>query len=319
MLVTVLAALISLSPTGATAPPPQSEAEPSVELRVGGRDLLRRGDVVSVRFRSVTDGYVTVFRVDTDGRFQVLFPQQPGDEHFVRAGRPYTIGERGSFVVDDYPGVGYLFAVVTLDRVDWGAWELNGRWNAAAVGGGRRMRGDPYVALTELIEHMMPRGYSAFAFDIVPYLVDPTARVYNPYRDWCGTFLVSYDGPTPVIYDPTTYVISPITSYILPGYSAAGVPLTSLRAAAPGRGSERAVGRRGTPQANGRRGAPHPSAVRGTHATGRSRPAATAPAMAETLARVLADEGGKAKRGTARARPARRPRTGRRYTVHGLF
>jgi len=316
MLVTVLAALASFGPAGGPPPlwSPQSDAEPAVELRVGGRDLLRRGDVVSVRFRSATDGYVTVFRVDTDGRFKVLFPGQPGDEHFVRAGRPHTIGERGTFVVDDYPGVGYLFAVVTLDRVDWGAWELDGRWNVAAVGGGRRMRGDPYVALTELIEHMMPRGYTAFAYDVVPYLVDPTARVYNPYRDWCGTFLVNYDGPTPVIFDPTTYVISPITSYILPGYAVAGVPLTSTHAVWL---------RSGSSQATTRRGAPRSGAVRGTHPSGRRQPAtARAPAMAETLARVLAEERGKAKRGTARARPGRRPSasgTGRRYAVHGLF
>ena len=60
--------------------------------------------------------HVTVFRVDTDGRMRVLFPREPWGD--TLSGTDAELRDRGargggSFMVDDYPGVGYLLAVAS--------------------------------------------------------------------------------------------------------------------------------------------------------------------------------------------------------------
>ncbi len=177
---------------GRTAPEPEY---PHVELWVTERDFLGRGDLVRVRFRSASDAYVTVFRIDTDGRIHVLFPADPEADNLARG------GEHGdaAFVVDDYPGTGYLFALASLDPLDYSAYVDDKGWDFRAVSHNGRIRGDPYVALTDLVQHIVPEDYAAWAYDIVPYLVekryDPYAT-WDPYRHWCGTFRQpTYDDP----------------------------------------------------------------------------------------------------------------------------
>ena len=79
-------------------------------------DPYERGQGARVYLSADRASHVAVFRVDTDGRVSVLFPREPWGDTYVREPRRFEVtGGRGgrSFVVDDYPGVGYLFAIAS--------------------------------------------------------------------------------------------------------------------------------------------------------------------------------------------------------------
>jgi hypothetical protein len=175
-------------------------------------DPYRRGDGARVYLRAERAGYIAVFRVDTDGRIRTLFPGDPWGETYVRRARQFevTTGRGGrSFVVDDYPGVGYLFAVASTHPFDFGDIARGDYWDYRMIEGGR-IRGDPYVALADLAAHIAPEGQ--YDYDISPYYVErrydyPRFVCYDchayakydewdPYRQGCARFrVVIYDDP----------------------------------------------------------------------------------------------------------------------------
>src|SRR5690242_9863821 len=61
---------------------------PHIELNVSD-DIYHQGDAVHISFKSDADAYVTIFRVDTDGRVRLLFPQDPWEDNFARGDRRY--------------------------------------------------------------------------------------------------------------------------------------------------------------------------------------------------------------------------------------
>lgn len=189
-------------------------ARPRIEVWSNhGDGVYTRGQGVRVYFRADQDAFVTLFRVDSDGRVRVLFPRDPWEDNFVRGGQEFEVqgNGRNAFYVDDYAGVGYLFAVAAADPFDYSAIESGNHWDYRTIADGR-VRGDPYVALTELAERIVPEGYSDWDYDIVPYYVerhydyprflcyDCHAYVSYPYWDpyWrsCVRFrIVMYDDP----------------------------------------------------------------------------------------------------------------------------
>ena len=64
---------------------------PGIRIWTSGSDLHRRGDRIRLFYRTERDAYVTIFRVDTDGRVQVLFPRNPDDENYGSAGATYSV------------------------------------------------------------------------------------------------------------------------------------------------------------------------------------------------------------------------------------
>jgi hypothetical protein len=188
---------------------------PRIEVWTNHGDAVyTRAQGVRVYFRADQDGYVTLFRVDTDGRVRVLFPRDPWEDNFVRGGREYEAlgsSSRDAFYVDDYPGVGYLFAVVAADPFDYAAIESGNHWDYRTIADGR-VRGDPYVALTDLAERIVPENYADWDYDISPYYVDQhydyprflcyDCHAYASYTYWdpywrsCVRFrIVVYDDP----------------------------------------------------------------------------------------------------------------------------
>src|SRR2546430_15296501 len=157
--------------------------------------VYTRGEQVRLFFRLDQDAYITIFRVDTDGRVRVLFPRDPWEDNFARAGRDLEIDGRqlgsDAFTIDAYPGVGYLFAVASADAFVYDQIESGDHWDYRVIADGR-VRGDPYVAMTDLAQRIVPEGYADWDYDVVSYNVGQ-----------------HYDYPRFLCYDCHTYVSYP--------------------------------------------------------------------------------------------------------------
>ncbi len=203
---------------------------PGVRIWTNHGEVYQHAERVQVFFRTEHDAYVTVLRVDTDGRVRVLFPLQPGDPNLARGGETYTVpgvDDHDAFLVDDAPGVGYVYAVASQDPFDYGAFAANDQWSFqtdANLSDGR-IHGDPAASLQELVQHIMPDGYANYDTHLLPYDVEqqydyPRFLCYDchaytpyaywdPYSVWCPQFsLAVYFNPFyfyPSYWYPTRY------------------------------------------------------------------------------------------------------------------
>lgn len=262
---------LALLPGPGRAQEADAEAFHWIALQIPKRDVYHRRDPIPVAYRADRDGYVMVMRVDTDGRIRMLYPSDPEGDNFVRGGEdhrvpnPYGYEVEHAFAVDDYPGVGYVFAVLSRDPFDFSPHVRNGHWDYRTMGVDGRVTGDPYVALTEIAEDMLPHG--SFGFDLVPYYVEAQFEyprfvcydchaytaypVWDPYRHWCGTFkLVIYDQPGwyPATVYPTAAVV-PGGGVVHPQFIIEGRTATEPHVVHAAR-----TGQRGTPPEGGVRG-----------------------------------------------------------------
>ncbi len=204
--------LASLESDYRTSHQPRAETQGRVVVWDDRDDPYRQGDVARVYLRAEQPAHVAVFRVDTDGRIRVLFPREPWGDTWVRDAREREIGagQSGrSFVVDDDPGISYLFAVASPRPVEFGEIARGDHWDYRAVEGGR-ISGDPYVALADLAARIA--SGDDYDYDVNPYYVDrryeyPRFACYDchayakyddwdPYRQACARFrVVIYDDP----------------------------------------------------------------------------------------------------------------------------
>jgi hypothetical protein len=238
---TILLAALASATAGAQAR--SDDGAPRIALGIPDRAVFNRSAPVPVRFRTEEAGYVAIFRIDTDGRFRVLYPAGPADDNFVEAGyeyrvpNPYGYAVDYTFAIDDYPGIGYVFAVLSHDPFDFAPYTLNGHWEFRTVGNSGRITGDPYVAVSEILDYILPPGYTDYGFDVVPYYVEARYEyqrfvcydchayveypVWDPYRYWCATFqVVIYDYPPwyPGSLYPGTQVVLPVGARVQPQY-----------------------------------------------------------------------------------------------------
>ena len=149
----------------------QGNDGPQVEVWTDHDNVYQRGERVRVHFRASESGYVTIFRIDTDGRVRVLYPIDPWDDNYARRDREYevrTYGDKYAFTVDDYPGEGYVFAVISRDPFSYGSLVRGDHWDYRQIAEGGRVTGDPYVALTDLVDRIVPPNYSEYGYDVQP-------------------------------------------------------------------------------------------------------------------------------------------------------
>jgi hypothetical protein len=223
---TVIAASLALAalplmaagrPASAATASRAAAAPPGIRIWTSHGDTYRRGELARVYFRTESDAYVTIFRVDTDGRVRILFPRDPYDPNLAHGGETYTVGnvdDQDAFMVDDYPGVGYVFAVASQDPFIYDAFTASEHWSLQQVGGlaDGRIHGDPYGSLQELAQHIMPDGYADYDTHLLPYYVEQRYQYprflcydchsyvpfayWNPYSHFCSRFSLF------VYYDP---------------------------------------------------------------------------------------------------------------------
>ncbi len=211
-----------------------SDASPLVMLSTSD-EVARRGDRFRVWFGTAQNAYVAVFRVDTDGRVRMLFPERPWHNNYVQAGRMVEVKHRGcdqtncAFVVDDYRGQGYIFAIANTSQFDFDAYANGDYWNYNAFAHRGRVTGDPFLALSKLIERIVPESEDGtLSYDVSEYHVEqryeyPRFLCYdchsfvrlpswNPYQQECLRFrIIRYDSPAYLPasdYAPTRVVFS---------------------------------------------------------------------------------------------------------------
>jgi hypothetical protein len=228
-LIAVSALTGSLSGTDSRFPIPDSRFSrgPGVRVWTNSGDVVRRNERVRVYYRVERDAFVTVLRVDTDGRVQVLFPRHPEDNTWAEAGHNYSVSnwDRGTaFVVDDFNGVGYIFAIASEAPFEYRPIHDGDRWHFTAMSDGR-IHGDPRASLEEMMIGLLPPDFYDFDTHITPYYVErrydyprfvcydchayvPFAT-WNPYHSWCRSYtLVVWNDPWyyyPSYWYPTRY------------------------------------------------------------------------------------------------------------------
>ncbi len=215
----------------------QSNAAGRVSVWTDRENPYRHGQRARIYFRTDEPGYVTVLRVDTDGRLRTLFPIQPWGRAKVRGGQTHELSDtrngRG-FTIDDDPGIGYLFALSSPLPFQYEDITRGDYWDFRVIDDGR-IQGDPYVALTDLATRIAPRG--DYQYDITPYYVERhyqyprfvcyDCHSYASYDEWdpystsCARFrVVIYDDPAYYPYRDNTgrNVVIPSPRRLAPKY-----------------------------------------------------------------------------------------------------
>jgi hypothetical protein len=198
---------------------PRRQAAARISVWADREQPYRRGDEAMISFRSDASGHVTIMRVDTDGRIRVLFPREPWRRTFVRGGQILEVADNSqgsSFRIDDAPGIGYLLAVTSPLPFEYDEVTRGDYWDFRVIEQGR-IRGDPYVALTDLSRRITANGN--FGYDIAPYYVErryayprfvcnechsyARPEQWDPYAQSCVRYrVVIYDDPA---YYPYRY------------------------------------------------------------------------------------------------------------------
>jgi hypothetical protein len=187
---------------------------PRINVWLNRDDTYGRGDDARVYFKSDRDAYVTVIRIDTDGRMRVLFPIDPWEDNWARGGRTFEVLGRDrdeAFRVDDYPGVGYIFAIASSDPFNYDDIVRGDHWDYRTISDGR-VRGDPYVAVSDMADRIAREG--EYDYDVSEYYVErhydyprfvcydchtyASWRYWDPYSSYCSRFRI-------VIYDDWYY------------------------------------------------------------------------------------------------------------------
>lgn len=110
-------------PTGTWA-----EEAPRVRLYIAGSQGVAIGAPVSVRFEVDDNAYVTVVRVDDNGRMTILFPYSRNQRALVRGNTSHEVrnprlGRQASFLATDRMGGGYVFALASYAPLDFSTFE----------------------------------------------------------------------------------------------------------------------------------------------------------------------------------------------------
>ncbi len=207
----LLAGLL-VSPVSVSA----QELTARVWLDQGDEPVLERGNGVRVYYRSSEDSYVAIFRMDTNGSVQLLYPRAPDEPHHIRGERDYRLifPRSSDWRVDDDPGVGYHFIVASPWPLDFSAFRYSpyaGGWDLSAVA--QTVYSDPYVAMDDFVVALIPGWeYDPYALDFSTYNVGAeydyprflcydchgfrSYETWNPYLYSCSTFqVVIYDDP----------------------------------------------------------------------------------------------------------------------------
>src|SRR5437879_4096414 len=159
---------------------PRLAGDPPVHVWLNNDAQFSRGDRARVYVETRDDGYLLVLRADVDGRVRVLFPLDPGDDQFVRAGKQELRdrADREAFFVDQSEGTGVVLAAFSHDPFKVDGFVRVEHWDDRVLGE-ERLGSDPEGGLVDLVQRMIGTGH--FDYDVARYTVGQPNRYYNNY------------------------------------------------------------------------------------------------------------------------------------------
>lgn len=166
MLPVILPLLASMAALPAAAEAPRQD--PGIRVWLNKSGYVEPMEKVRAYLRTGVDGFVIVLHAEPSGRVRVLFPLDPEDDAWVRAGQDFEIrsrSDREAFVVYDGSGAGVILAAVSRDPFRFDGMVLNRHWDyrAAEFGVGNDAESD----LLALVQRMTGGGW--FDYDVVRY------------------------------------------------------------------------------------------------------------------------------------------------------
>lgn len=241
----MLAALASVAPAQQAAPRVYSQGSdnaPQIDLWLE-QISYRPGDRIAPHFVSDRGAYVTVVRVTSDGGLTVLYPARPQEQTRYYEGQlvndrvPLYLSNDFRFTVAESRGIGFVFAIASFDRFNFGYFTSGGEWSQARLANDGRY-GDPFEIVHRFVDRTLGSN-SDFSLDYVSYDVlqeGPRSRYasryrYNTYDDYydscmsafglrytsyCYNAYPGYFGPV-IVSQPGTPAPSPSTGRNLAG------------------------------------------------------------------------------------------------------
>jgi len=210
MISAIIPFVLSVVTAATPAPAPAATgAEPAIRVTLNHQNY-DRGDRARVTVRVRDDGYVVVLHEDANGHVRVLFPVDPGDDNFLKAGQDYEIrgrGDRDAFQVTAN-GSGTVYAAVALDPYHFDNVVRNNHWDYAKLDGDDSAASNSAEAtMTSIVEQMADGNH--FDYDLTTYVADDeyasTSRpsyvvpvstygcFYGSWDPWCDGY---YPSPT---------------------------------------------------------------------------------------------------------------------------
>ena len=167
---------------GMPAAETEAVAERGPRVHIWTRDDEQTDDRVAASFRLDEDAYVVVVNVGRDGYANVIFPESPEDDGFMRGGRTYrlpaffagfprhTRSDYGRLytatsaydeVYDRYAG--YVFVIASWRPMHFELTEALGLWDNYRLAA-HEERLDPYIVMHRFADQLVPgrsRDYTA--------------------------------------------------------------------------------------------------------------------------------------------------------------
>ncbi len=174
----------------------RAQRAPNVDVWFDQGNEFDRGEPGRVMYSGDAGSYVTVLRVNTDGRITVLSPSQPNGRSRYAGGRD---GTGIPFQADPNQGVGYVFAVASQTPFDFRNYRTSAnRWNMGTLG--ERSGVDPFEIVDRFARSSVGRR-GTYSIAYAPYEIGRAGAgraAYSGgvrYDDGYGGYVGGYDDP----------------------------------------------------------------------------------------------------------------------------
>ncbi len=180
-------------------------------LDKGADEVYRGGERMSVGFQVNRDAYAVVYRIDTEGQVEILWPRTRLDDGFVFGGHEYEVPVAGSepLLTNREEGEGFVEIIASIYPFDLRGLEIDFHGEDRRDPYRYEVAGDPFLAMNDInyavtgledTEDYVVTNYASYyvhrKVDHPRYLctqchVDDDVR-YDPYEDRC-TLDIEYD------------------------------------------------------------------------------------------------------------------------------
>lgn len=202
-------------------------------------ETLRRGEEFTLNFTTNADLYVVIYKIDVEGRVEVIWPERRHSDGFVYGNHTYTIprpGQAGRLRVGDVKGVEYIEAIASKYPFDLRTLGIDFRFDGGSrTNHGYHIDGDPFLAVNDInyaitgleedVDYVVTDWMHLYVDEQVEYaryscnqchLDDSGYSTVRPYVDTCTQVEVRVDwgwyrgwyvsfGWYPLYYEPAFY------------------------------------------------------------------------------------------------------------------